>query len=300
MKMHSLDVRSISYASTTQNKHQRFLIKSLENISGRLHLLRRAQQNHKKFETCGSLWHALTEIYGLKLNCVDGALTNIPSSGPVILISNHPYGILDGLLLGHILNEVRGDFKIIAHKVFGQTSYLRDYIVPISFDETKEAVYANTRSRRDAIDYLASGGAIGIFPGGTVSTSEKLFSRPIDPIWRSFTAKMISKSDATVIPIYFHGHTSRLFQIASHLHYNLRMGLLMREFKSRIDGVVNVSIGDPISKKEIASRAANPKYLMDYLRACSYEFSPVQSDKFDLGYEFETQHKKKKITYSVC
>ena len=55
----------------------------------------------------------------------------------------------------------------------------------------------------------------------------------MDPGWRGFTARMVAKSNATVVPVFFDGHTSRLFQIASHLHNTLRMGLLIKEFKKR-------------------------------------------------------------------
>ena len=113
-------------------------------------------------------------------------------------------------------------FRILAHKVFRKAGDLVCVILLISFDETREALAENPETRKAALDYLASGGAIGIFPGGTVSTSAKPFSEPLDPGWRSFTAKMIAKSSATAVPIYFEGANSRLFLIASHIHTNLR------------------------------------------------------------------------------
>ena len=86
----------------------------------------------------------------------------------------------------------------------------------------------NIQTRISALNFLYSGGAVGIFPGGTVSTSTTPFGVPMDPSWRSFTAKMITKSGARVVPIFFEGHNSRTFQLASHIHNNLRLGLLMR------------------------------------------------------------------------
>jgi putative hemolysin len=112
----------------------------------------------------------------------------------------------------------------------------------------------------------------------------------MDPGWRSFTARMIAKSDAAVLPIYFDGHTSRMFQIASHLHYTLRMGLLIREFKGRVDAPVRVAIGEPIPRDVLAPLAKDGKAMMDFLRKATYELAPGPKS-FDLGYEFEDKHR---------
>ena len=89
----------------------------------------------------------------------------------------------------------------------------------------------------------------------------------MDPSWRRFTARLIAKSGATVVPVFFEGHNSRLFQLASHLHQTLRMALLVNEFKIRVGEPVRVVIGRPLDPGEIAARAADARALMDYLRA---------------------------------
>ena len=229
----------------------------------------------------------IVERYGLTLDVVGGSLQNIPREGPLVLIANHPYGILDGLMMGHILSQTRGDFRILAHQVFRKAEDLERVILPISFDETKEAVALNLATRKASLDYLGQGGAIGIFPGGTVSTAAKPFSRPMDPGWRGFTAKMIAKSQATVVPVYFDGHTSRLFQLASHLHVTLRMGLLIKEFRKRVDTPVEVVIGDPIPRHTLAQYAGDTKSLMAFLRAKTYELSPSPVIASEIGFEYE-------------
>ncbi|HKL64988.1 MAG TPA: lysophospholipid acyltransferase family protein, partial [Roseovarius sp.] len=207
--------------------------------------------------------------------------------GPMILIANHPYGILDGLMMGHILRRTRGDFRILAHKVFRKAEDLNRVILPISFDETREAVALNLATRKTALSYLGQGGAIGIFPGGTVSTSAKPLSRPLDPGWRGFTARMIAKSDATVVPVYFDGHNSRLFQLASHLHYTLRMSLLIKEFKARVDSPVRVVVGNPIPRAALGRFAGDTKSLMAFLRQRTYELSPDPTAACEIGFEFD-------------
>ena len=283
--------QDISYAHSAESKRGQIVIKLLENATGRLTLIKRARGYQDEVAQGRDFWQVMVDRYGLSLDLVGGALSNIPSEAPVILIANHPYGILDGLMMGHILSQARGDFRILANSVFRKAEDLNRIVLPISFDETREGVQTNIATRKTALDYLGQGGAIGVFPGGTVSTAERPFGRPMDPMWRSFTARMIAKSNATVVPIYFDGHTSRLFQIASHLHSTLRLGLLIKEFKKRVDTPVRVVIGEPIGRDVLNPIAKDSKQMMDFLRKATYELNPNPIKSFDLGYEFEDRHR---------
>lgn len=279
--------REISYASSASTRAGRAVIRSVENLTGRLRLIRMAADYHDEVASGRDFWDVMVERYGLSLDVLGGSLENIPATGPVVLIANHPYGILDGLMLGHILARTRGDFRILAHRVFRKAAELDRVILPINFDETREAQAQNLETRRVALDYLAGGGAIGIFPGGAVATALKPFGRPMDPSWRRFTARLIAKSGATVVPIYFDGHNSRLFQVASHLHYTLRMALLVKEFKTRINTPVRVVIGKPLAREAVAGRAGDARALMDYLRTETYRLSPVLIPDLGYGFDFE-------------
>jgi putative hemolysin len=285
--------RDISYSYSASTKGGRAMIRLMENATGRLGLIRRAKGYETEVAQGRDFWQVMVERYGLGLEVVGGSLDNIPKEGPLIVIANHPYGILDGLMLGHILSVVRGDFRILAHRIFRKAEELNEVILPVSFDETREAVQQNLETRKEALGYLAHGGAIGIFPGGTVSTAVTPFAKPMDPGWRKFTARMVAKSNATVVPIYFDGHTSRLFQLASHMHATLRMGLLIQEFRKRVDTPVRVAIGAPICPDEIAKRAQDGKALMDFLRRATYELSPTPYANYDYGFEFEEKHRSK-------
>ncbi|SEI90224.1 Putative hemolysin [Pseudooceanicola nitratireducens] len=283
--------RDISYAHSAATKGGRALIRVMENVTGRPGLIKRADGYGRDVAAGRDFWSVMVDRYGLSLSVAGGALENIPREGPLILVANHPYGILDGLMMGHLLQQQRGDFRILANSVFRKAEDINRVILPISFDETKEAVQQNIETRRTALRYLAEGGAIGVFPGGTVSTALRPFSRPMDPGWRGFTARMITKSEATVVPMFFAGHTSRLFQLASHLHSTLRMGLLIKEFRSRIGTPVEVVIGDPIPREEIARFAGETRALMDFLRRQTYALSPEPLKSFEYGFEFEDKHR---------
>ncbi len=288
--------RDISYAWSAETRSGRALIRVMENTTGRWHLMKRARGYESELDDGRCFFDVMVARYGLGLDVVSGAIENIPREGPVIAIANHPYGILDGLMLGHILSAARGDFKIMANAVFNRAPDLQRHLLPISFDTSKDALALNIATRKTALDYLGQGGAIGIFPGGTVSTAAKPFSRPLDPGWRSFTARMIAKSNATVVPIYFDGHTSRLFQIASHMHSTLRMGLLIKEFRKRVDTPVRVAIGKPLGRDVLDPLSHDAKGMMDFLRKATYELSPKPACTSELGFEFEERHRAPEVT----
>ena len=283
--------RDISYSHSAETKGGRALIRAMENATGRLRLIRRARGYEQEVARGRDFWDVMVSRYGLSLDIVGGSLDNIPKDGPLILVANHPYGILDGLMMGHILSSIRGDFRILANRVFRKAEDLNRVILPVSFDDDKEAMRQNLETRKVALEYLSDGGAIGIFPGGTVSTSTKPFGRPLDPGWRGFTAKMVAKSGATVVPIFFDGHNSRLFQIASHLHFTLRMALLIKEFKARTDEPVRIVVGEPLPREELAARSKDSRAMMDYLRASTYALSPEPVDPDARGFEFEDRYR---------
>lgn len=282
--------REISYAYSAQSRVGRAFIRSVENMTGRIGLIKRALGYEDEVSAGRDFWEVMTERYGVILDAGPGGLDAIPTEGPLVMVSNHPFGILDGMAMGRMLSARRKDFKIIANNVFHKAEELKEIIFPISFGEDREAQNQNLDTRREALRYLAEGGAIGIFPGGTVSTSRRPFGHPMDPAWRTFTAKLVAKSDATILPVFFHGANSRLFQLASRVHPTLRVALLINEFGRGIKTPLKATIGSPLPREEISKFSAHPHLLMDYLRDQTYLLSPDPLGSLDYGYEFEEHH----------
>jgi putative hemolysin len=102
---------------------------------------------------------------------------------------------------------------------------------------------------------------------------------------------MIAKSQATVVPIYFDGHNSRLFQLMSHLHTTLRMGLLIKEFRARTNSRVEIVVGRPIPRSELDGLAGDARAMMEFLRETTYALSPGPIDPRARGFEFEDKHR---------
>ncbi len=278
--------RDISYAVTAKTRRGRVVIRTVENATGRLRVIRQVRNYDKRMNCENDFWKVVPDLCGISLDVISGSLANIPSEGPVILLSNHPYGILDGLMLGHIMGQVRDDFKIMAHKVFNKAEDINKYILPISFDENREALAMNLNTRKLALEYLEQGGAVGVFPGGSVSSPRKIMGRPMDPLWRTFSAKMISKSNATVVPIFFDGHNSRRFQMFGRMNKTLRTALLVSEFKRRMNGPVQVAIGQPLDHDALDAYIKDPRAMMDFLRTATYQLSPKQINHNEYGFDF--------------
>ncbi|MEM1342299.1 MAG: lysophospholipid acyltransferase family protein [Pseudomonadota bacterium] len=281
------DARDITYAAEAETRSGRAMIRVMENATGRLSLMKRANGYAEEVRRGGNFWEIMVQRYGVTLDIVGGSLDNIPRHGPVVVVANHPYGILDGLILGYVMSRARGDFRILANRVFRRAADLDRIILPISFEATKEATALNIATRKTSLHYLSQGGAIGVFPGGTVSTAAKPFARPMDPNWRSFTARMIAKSEAQVVPIFFEGQNSRLFQMASRMHATLRTGLFIKEFKKGIKKPVRMVVGEPIPRAEINAYRADARAMMDFLRERTYALSPEPLDASQIGFEFE-------------
>lgn len=284
--------RDISYAATIEGRLARLAVRAVEDVTGRRRLMRRAMGYEAELASGAEFWSLMAARYGLDPVLGGAGISAIPPNGPVVVVANHPFGVLDGLMMGLILQRARGPgFRILAHEVFSRAAELQDVILPVDFAGTPEAARRTIQTRKDAQGFLSAGGAIGVFPGGTVSTAATPFGRAMDPEWRRFTAKMVARSGATVVPVYFDGQNSRLFQLASHLSVPLRMGLLLHEFRARVDRPVQAIIGDPLAPETLAQFRADPKSMMDFLRERTYALSPTPVDWRATGYEFEERRR---------
>ncbi|MFT6273077.1 MAG: putative hemolysin, partial [Dinoroseobacter sp.] len=158
-------VRDITYAGSAKSRAGRAFIRVTENATGRLSLIKRALGYEDEVAAGRDFWEVIADRYGLTLDIVGGSLENVPTTGPCVLVANHPYGILDGLMMGKILAARRAEYRILANQVFRQATDIEKFILPVSFGETKEATKANLDTRREALRFLSGGGAMGVFPG---------------------------------------------------------------------------------------------------------------------------------------
>jgi putative hemolysin len=251
-KMKGKSVR-FSYSTEDQPLIQRAVIQAIEKIGGQRKLKKLYEEHQASVKRGENFFDAAVRLLRVDVEFDADALALTPKQGPVVFISNHPYGVLDGIILTWLALKIRPDTRVLANSVLCQAPDARDNLLPVDFAETREARETNVKSRLVAQAWLRQGHAIGIFPGGGVSTTERPLKGPaVDLPWAPFTAKLIRPSHATVVPIYFVGQNSRLFQLASHLSLTLRLSLVFRETARRIGTSLRVRVGRPIPFDEIA------------------------------------------------
>lgn len=269
-----VDTRDLSYAASAKTSIGAAVIRLVENATGRVPVLYRLLGYDRDVAAGDGLWDVMWRRFGLSLDLPGPGLANIPRSGPLVVVSNHPFGIADALTLCVILNRTRPDFKVVANAVFEKAPELRDQVLPISFERSAAAAKKNLSTRKAAIAHLRAGGCVALFPGGAVSAGAHFGAPPVDPEWKTFTARMIRETDAQVTPMFFVGRNGRLFHAVGHLLLSLRLGLYIHEFWKRLDRPVTVVIGAPVAPKALAERAGDARGLMDYLRTHTYQLSP--------------------------
>lgn len=259
-----------TYASQDDGVMRQMLIRSVEVLTGRRHLERLYTEYRSHPAPRPEFFDAAVRTLGLQLSLDPAALTAIPQEGPVVLVANHPYGVLDGIVMCHLISKIRPDFRVLANSVLWKAEEMQRCLLPIDFSASKEALRTNVRSRQEARRFLVQGGAVVVFPAGAVSTTPSLFSaRAQDQRWGTFTAQLVHRAQAPVVPLYFEGQNSALFQWASHLHEALRLSLLFREVKERIGTRLGVQVGRLLPYEELATWGA-PQEMMDRLRTHTY------------------------------
>jgi putative hemolysin len=264
------EVDEFSYASPEDPRFKRLVIQLIERITGQPELKRMYLEHQNNPKPGESFWDAAINKLRLKIDLNEQDLSEIPRTGPVIIVANHPFGVLDGLMVCWLISRVRNDFKVLTNALLNRAEEIKPYLLPIDFEETKAALETNIRTRAESKALLEKGGALVIFPGGTVSTTPTLLARKAkDPEWKTFTGRMIVQGKAPVVPVYFDGQNSRLFQIASHISMTLRLSLLFKEVHDRIGENLAVRIGKRIPYETLKG-FSDRKELMAFLRDQTY------------------------------
>lgn len=193
----------------------------------------------------------------------------IPASGPCILIANHPFGAIEGLLLIDLLRKRRPDFKVMANFMLSRIPQLRERILSVDPFGGESAARTNLTPLRKALNWLKQGGLLVIFPAGEVSSWQPGAQAVIDPPWSSTLPRLVRMSKAPVLPVFFPGENGQLFQWAGRIHPRLRTALLPRMLLNKRGQNIAIKIGNLLPSKKLSGFDSDQE-LNDYLRLRTY------------------------------
>ncbi len=204
----------------------------------------------------------------IPLNYEVKGLENIPAEGPCVVVSNHPHGMSDGLMIGDIVMKARSDVRIVVNEFLHCVRGMRPYQITVDVYGGEEAKRANMSGMREMLKWLRDGHCLIIFPSGSAASWSEQDGRVIDDPWQENMAAIIRKVKPTVVPMHFSGQNGRLFQAVTRLCKEKRSALLAREIKRDRHTLHQVRVGRPIAPNRI-EMAESDAALSDYLRLCS-------------------------------
>ncbi|AOG10421.1 lysophospholipid acyltransferase family protein [Agrobacterium sp. RAC06] len=272
--------KELSYANERDPKLKRWFIRSIEGLSGR-----------DRFTRLYEIWRndivgKTDRVFGKMLDLINVDLkiegnwppANIPE-GPIVIVANHPFGIGDGIAVLALAEQLGRPFRVLINNELLKVPEMAPYSLPVSFEETKEALAINMQTRHEALRLLREGVTVVIFPAGGVATAKKGFGRAEDLPWKMFPAKLIQAAKANVVPVFFEGQNGRLFHLASKISLTLRVSLLIREFRRLSGSTIRARVGVMIPWEELSTHA-DRKDLLARLFGAVFSMAPVERSKF--------------------
>lgn len=263
------DRRTLTYANSFDNPWTRSVIRVMEWMTGKLTILRMVRAFEKKNESYRGqkFWRGALGTMGIDLLTPEDQIANIPADGPVVVVANHPHGMVDGMVLADLIGRVRQDYRILTRSVLtGLDEAATSFMIPVPFPHDPDVQRKMVEMRTAAMDHLTQNGVVALFPSGVVMSSDSWFGPPIEREWNVFTAKMIRRSGARVVPIYFAGHNSRWYQLACKISPILRQGLLLHEIVRSCKKPQTPVVGAPLSDEQMALLETDPRGFMAWLR----------------------------------
>lgn len=223
----------------------RWLEPWLERVSGLDLLDRRYGQLPPAGDTDAFLRQVLDALQ-IRIDVDTDLLAQIPASGPVVVVANHPFGAIEGVILAALLRRVRSDVLILANPVLERIPELKSLFISVDPFGGRTAAQRNGRPLRRALGHLQQGGLLVVFPAGEVAHLRLPAAQVAEPAWQETAARLVQHSQATVVPVHFPGRNSGVFQLAGLIHPRLRTALLPRELINKQGHILAVRIGTPL------------------------------------------------------
>ena len=266
---------AFTFATAEVNRLGQLFIMITELLTGKLKLKKLYDEYLSENRPPEYFWDdAVAKLkLTIKTNYQEGSF--IPKRGKLIVIANHAFGVADGVSICSVLSKVRQDYKMITHKVLRQADAVKDKILPIDFNETKEALLTNINTRKEAEIVLENDGVLVLFPSGRIATKKNLkkYTKADDGEWKQWVSKLILKTRCPVLPIFFDGQNSQWYHIANKLGLTFRYSLCMYELKRKIGDDIHMYFGSLIPYEKLA-KIGDIREITKYLKSVTYSLDP--------------------------
>jgi putative hemolysin len=227
-------------------------------------LYRRVQQSPEGFR----LENLLSEMR-VRLQIGEADQARIPATGPVVVVANHPYGMLDGAILTALLTRARPDVKVFTNFLLADVPELQKHCIFVDPFQTDRSAESNRRALREALAWLQQGGMLAMFPSGEVSHWRMPSAQIVDPAWNHTAVRLLRRTGATALPVYFCGHNGVGFQLMGMLHPKLRTAFLLQGFLQQEGKTVEVRVGSAITADAVEA-IRDDREATEYLRWRTY------------------------------
>jgi putative hemolysin len=243
----------------------------LPRFAGKLLPLEQAHELYERVRKSadGFLLEGLLREMNVDLRVSDADVARIPRKGPAVVVANHPYGMLDGAVLAVVLARVRPDVRIMTNFLLEGLPELERHCIFVDPLQTAGSTQRNRRALKQAVEWLKQGGMLAIFPAGEVSHWQMPQGAIADPQWSDTATRLIRKTGAAALPVYFCGRNSLGFQLMGMIHPRVRMAFLLQEFLQQSGKSVALRVGSPIPTDSMANIAGD-REATQYLRWRTY------------------------------
>ncbi len=261
------DMRRLSYSGTFKNPVKIYSIRIIEWLTAKIQLLSLIRSFERSGAPVGApFWPKALRHMGIRLDTPPEEIARIPATGPLVVVANHPSGLVDGMIMAELINRVRSDFRILTRSLLTGIPEVEEFMIPVPFPHEDNARELGLQMRDATLKHLKAGGVIILFPAGKVAMSEGWWGPAVEAEWNVFTHKIVKSTGATILPIFFPGQNSRAFLIANRVSDTIRQGLLLYEIKRSLFKPQRPVIGQPISADELKKWEGNPRGFLAWLR----------------------------------